>query len=97
MELETTVKTENEHTIHVSNWEDGGVWLGISHRYARMHTTLHRDEAIELLHGLKIALGYCPNCDADDWAVCTWSPSQGVTPYKEYAECSCGHQFALKG
>ena len=97
MDIERTVKTSADNTVNLSNWDDGGIWLGISHRYARMHTTLTRDEAFDLLNGLKIALGYCPNCEAEDWAAVTWSPSQGVPPYPDYAECACGHQWALKG
>ena len=94
--MERNVELQNGHAIHVSDWDDGGVWFKISHRYASLHTTMTREQAEELIVALKIALGQCPKCGSEEWAAVTWNERQGVSPYSEYAECSCGHQWTMK-
>ena len=93
--MEQTIKLENDQTVYASDWDDGGIWLGINHRYARMHATMTREQALKLIDAINVALGRCPKCGSEEWAACKWSSAQGVTPYDEYAECSCGHQWSL--
>lgn len=94
--MERNVELNKGHKIHVSDWDGDGVWLSLQHRYARMHTAMTRKQAESLLEALNIALGRCPKCGGEEWASVTWSERQGVTPYEEYAECSCGHQWTMK-
>lgn len=94
--MERDVMLETGNKIHVSDFDDGGVFFRFSNRHADMHTSMTREEAEKLIEGLKIALGLCPKCGGEEWAAVTWSERQGVTPYKEYAECSCGHQWNLE-
>lgn len=93
--MERNVQLENGQQIHVSNWDEG-VWFKMSNRYASIHTTMSRHEAEWLITALQIVLGMCPKCGSEEWAAVAWSGRQGVTPYKEYAECSCGHTWGLE-
>jgi len=95
--METTFKTEENHQVHVEPWTtEGGVWFRLSHQYASMHTILTNEEAQKLIDGLRKALGQCPKCGGEEWSAVTWSSSQGVTPYKDHAECSCGHSWEIE-
>ena len=94
--METTVALDNDHKVYVSDWDDGGVWLGLSHRYARMHVTMTKQQAQEMIDALHIALGECPKCGSDEWDTNVWNSGQGVTPFSKYAECSCGHSWTLE-
>jgi hypothetical protein len=55
-ELDTTIYTENEVRVSVSDWDDGGAWLRLSANQGSMHTSLTRDEAQRLLAGLQAIL-----------------------------------------
>ena len=94
--MERDVQLENGQKIHVCDWDDGDVWFRISNRYASMQTTMTREEALKLIDGLHIALGQCPKCGGEEWASVKWNERQGVSEFKEYAECSCGHQWTLE-
>lgn len=89
MELERTIKTSKDHRIDVCNWDEEGVWLRMSNRYGSLHTTLTKDEALELYRGLRIAMGLCPDCESDSWS----TVREGN---EEYCECHCGCMWGMK-
>ena len=55
-EIETTIYTQDDVRVHVSEWDDGGAWLRLSGRHASMSTALTRAEAEQLLAGLQAIL-----------------------------------------
>jgi hypothetical protein len=67
-EIETIIRTEDKTRICISEWDDGGAWLGLqrsgdSHLFflddhvgASLHCTLTRAEAQQLLAGLQAIL-----------------------------------------
>lgn len=54
--LETAFRTADDVRISIDEWDDGGAWLHLQGRSASMHTTLTRDEAVQLLAGLEAIL-----------------------------------------
>lgn len=52
-DIETTIYTEDEVRVHVSKWDDGGVWMRLSARHGSMSTALTRKEAEQILAGLQ--------------------------------------------
>lgn len=52
-EIETTIYTQDDVRVHVSEWDDGGAWISLRGRHGSMSTALTRDEAQELLRGLQ--------------------------------------------
>jgi len=52
-EIETTIYTEDQARIHVSEWDDGGAWISLSVRGGSAYTALTREQAQELLVGLQ--------------------------------------------
>ena len=91
--MEKTIKLENDQVVYASDWDDGGIWLGINSRYARMHATMTREQAEKLIDAINIALGRCPKCGSEEWDTVKSYP--GVEQFDDYAECSCGHQWNL--
>jgi len=55
-ELETYVRTPHGVTVAVSEWDDGGAWINLVHRYGSAHTGLTRAEAEQLVAGLQAIL-----------------------------------------
>jgi len=55
-EIETTIYTEDGVRVYVSEWDDGGAWLRISAQHGSMSTALTREEAQQLLAGLRAVL-----------------------------------------
>jgi len=55
-EIETTIYTEDDVRLHVSEWDDGGAWIRLSARHGSMSTALTRVEAEQLLAGLQAVL-----------------------------------------
>jgi len=55
-EIETTIYTQDDVRVYVSEWDDGGAWIRLSARHGSMSTALTRDEAQELLRGLQAVL-----------------------------------------
>ena len=98
--MEHIIKTETEHKIDVSDWDSAGVWLGISHRWSRMHVTLTHEEAKGLIRALQAVVDGqdkgCPKCGSTDYDTVAWSWSQSVTPFDSYHECQCGHTWSAK-
>ena len=48
-EIETTIYTEDQSRVSLSEWDDGGAWLKIGVRSGGAYTTLTRDEAQQLV------------------------------------------------
>lgn len=55
-EIQTTIYTEDEVRISVSEWDDGGAWLSLQARGSSQYAALTRKEAEELLAGLQAIL-----------------------------------------
>jgi len=55
-EIETTITTEDEVRVSVSEWDEGGAWLHLSMRGSTAHAALTRAEAQQLLAGLQAVL-----------------------------------------
>ena len=56
IDLDITIKTENNVRVCIDKWDDGGAWLFLQGRQASMSTTLTRDEAQQLINGLQLIL-----------------------------------------
>jgi hypothetical protein len=56
-DIETTIYTEDEVRISVSNWDNGGAWLSIQRTGASMYASLTREEAKEICQALQTVLG----------------------------------------
>ena len=54
--LETAFRTADDVRISIDEWDDGGAWLHLKCRNGSTHTTLTRDEAMQLLAGLEAIL-----------------------------------------
>lgn len=54
--VETIIKTADGVRVSVDEWDDGGAWLSLNCRNGSTHTTLTRDEAMQLLAGLEAIL-----------------------------------------
>jgi hypothetical protein len=52
-DIETTIYTEDNARVHVSEWDEGGAWLSMSVRGGSCYTSLTREQAQELLVGLQ--------------------------------------------
>ena len=89
MELERTITTDEGHKIFVSNWDDEGVWMSMVTRYASIRMAFTKEEAHQLLEGLKIAMGLCPSCESEEWS----AVREGQN---EVCECHCGRVWSLK-
>ena len=55
-DFETTIYTEDEVRISVSNWDDGDAWLSIQRQGASMYAGLTRAEAQSILEALQTVL-----------------------------------------
>jgi hypothetical protein len=55
-EIETTIYTEDQSRVSLSEWDNGGAWLKIGVRGGGAYTTLTRDEVQQLFTGLKAIL-----------------------------------------
>jgi len=38
----------------------------------------------------------CPACGSEEWDEVTWKPGMGVSPFKTYRQCWCGHEWEVK-
>ena len=55
-EIETTIHTDDDVRVYVSEWDDGGAWLRMSGQHGAMYTSLTREQAQQLLEGLQAVL-----------------------------------------
>ena len=55
-EIETTIRTEDDVRLYVSEWDDGGAWLNLRTGNANMSAVLTRAEAQQLMEGLQAIL-----------------------------------------
>jgi hypothetical protein len=55
-EIETTIYTQDQSRVSLSEWDDGGAWLKIGVKSGGAYTTLTRDEVQQLLSGLQAIL-----------------------------------------
>jgi hypothetical protein len=53
IQIEKTIRAESGSYLHVSEWDDGGVWLKLGEYRASIYTPLTRSEAEQLLEALK--------------------------------------------
>lgn len=35
----------------------------------------------------------CPKCGSDEWTHIEWNQWMGVSPFDDYRECVCGHEW----
>ena len=54
---QTIINIKRGCRICVDDWDDNGVWLRISHENGGTHTSFTREEALELLNAIKLAMG----------------------------------------
>jgi len=54
--IEVTIQTQENVSVHVSEWDEGGVWIRLGSRRSSMHTPMTREEAEQLLEGLQAIL-----------------------------------------
>jgi hypothetical protein len=55
-DIETTIYTQDDMRVSISEWDDGGAWLHLQGRNASMSSVLTRDEAQKLVAGLQAIL-----------------------------------------
>jgi hypothetical protein len=56
IQIEKTIRFESGSYMHVSEWDDGGVWLKLAEHRSSIYTPLTRSEAEQLLKTLKAIL-----------------------------------------
>jgi 4-hydroxy-3-methylbut-2-en-1-yl diphosphate synthase IspG/GcpE len=54
--IEVNFKTQENINVHVSEWDDGGVWIRLGVRTGSLYAALTREEAKQLLEGLQAIL-----------------------------------------
>lgn len=50
------IKTQSDVNLHVSEWDDGGVWVRMGFRSGSVYTSLTREEAEQMLECLQAIL-----------------------------------------
>lgn len=53
IQIETTINRSLFTSVHLCEWDDGGVWLKINTRNGGMYTELTHKEALQLLECLQ--------------------------------------------
>lgn len=54
--IEVTIQTVENVNVHISEWDEGGVWIRLGSRRSSMHTPMTRNEAEQLLECLQAIL-----------------------------------------